>query len=64
MFDFIHSVFMHLEGWSHPSTTGTLLPTPAERAQLGATLWAQDLKNKNKRFFFFFIYLEDTEYNK
>lgn len=48
--DLIHFVVMQLEGRSDPTTTGTLITIPAERAQLRSTLGTQQLnEEKHKR---------------
>lgn len=43
---FIHSTFVDLEGWSHPTATGTLVPSPAEVAQLRHAFGTQKLQEK------------------
>lgn len=45
LFDFVHSVLVHLEGRSDPASTGALLPIPVKGAQLGAALGTQELEH-------------------
>lgn len=45
VFDFVHSVLVHLEGGRHPAATRTLLPVPVKRAELRAALRTQELQD-------------------
>lgn len=45
VFDFVHSVLVHLEGGGHPTATRTLLSVPVKRTELRAALRTQQLQD-------------------